>query len=177
VGERDQIPPMYSALKVDGQRLYKLARAGIDVDRAPRRIRIETIELQWFRPPNAAFSVVCATGTYVRALVRDVGEALGCGATLTALRRTRSGRFTLAEAIPLDRAGDAKVIPVAEILSELPEIRIDAAVAGDVRHGRKLAAPAGAPAGPIRLTGPVGELVAIVEADQGRLRYLRVFAG
>lgn len=177
VGDREQIPPMYSALKRDGKRLYQLARAGVEVDRAPRPIRILSCDLMWFRPPAAAFAVHCGKGTYVRSLVRDVGEALGCGATLTALRRTRAGRFTLADAVPLEEAATARIVPLAEALSELPALPVAAAQAADVRHGRPLPAPADPPSGPLRLIGPSGALLAVAEAKGGHLRYLRVFAG
>jgi len=177
VGEREQIPPMYSALKRDGKRLYELARAGMEVERAPRPIRILSCDLMWLRPPRAAFAVHCGKGTYVRALVRDVGEEVGCGAMLTALRRTRAGRFTLADAIPLDEAATGRVLTLSEALADLPAISVGVTQAADVRHGRPLPAPADPPSGPLRLVGPSGALLAIAEAEGGRLRYLRVFAG
>jgi tRNA pseudouridine55 synthase len=177
VGEREQIPPMYSALKRDGKRLYELARAGVEVDRAPRPVRILSCDLSWFRSPRASFAVCCGKGTYVRALVRDVGEALGCGATLVALRRTRAGRFTLADAVPLAEAATARVVSLSEALADLPAVAIAATQAADVRHGRPLPAPPDPPSGPLRLIGPSGALLAVVMADGGRLRYLRVFAG
>jgi tRNA pseudouridine55 synthase len=176
VGEREQIPPMYSALKQAGKRLYELARAGVEVDRAPRRVRILSCDLSWFRPPLASFAVCCGKGTYVRALVRDVGETLGCGATLVALRRTRAGRFTLADAIPLDEAATGRVLSLSEALADLPAVSIAPAQAADVRHGRPLPAPPDPPSGPMRLVGPSGMLLAVVVADGDRLRYLRVFA-
>jgi tRNA pseudouridine55 synthase len=177
VGEREQVPPMYSALKQDGRRLYELARAGVEVERPARPIRVDRLELLWFRSPAAAFAVDCAKGTYVRALVRDVGAALGCGATLTALRRTRAGRFTLADAVPLDQAADGRVIPLAEALADLPEVTVGPERIDDIRHGRQIPAPPATPTGPLRILGPGGALLAVAEENAGRLRYLRVFLG
>ncbi|HKA90505.1 MAG TPA: tRNA pseudouridine(55) synthase TruB [Haliangiales bacterium] len=177
VGDREQIPPMYSALKHGGKRLYELARAGVEVDRPARRIRIDRLELQWFRPPHARFVVDCQKGTYVRALVRDIGAAVGCGATLTSLRRTRAGRFTLADAVTLHRAAEGRVIPLAEVLADLPAVTVVPECRADVQHGRPIPAPQAAPAGPLRILGPDGALLAVGEADAGKIRYLRVFLG
>lgn len=177
VGEREQIPPMYSALKKDGKRLYELARAGVEVDRPARPIRIDRLELLWFRTPRAAFAVDCRKGTYVRALVHDIGVALGCGATLTALRRTRAGRFTLADAVTLDHAAEGRVLPLTEVLSHLPGVTIGPERVADVQHGRPIPAPPGPPYGPLRILGPSGALLAVGEADAGKIRYLRVFLG
>ena len=91
VGSYDQIPPMYSAIKVNGKKLYELARKGIEVERAPRKVEIHQIEITKISLPSVSFSVSCGKGTYIRALARDIGRALNSGAYLTALCRTRSG--------------------------------------------------------------------------------------
>jgi tRNA pseudouridine55 synthase len=94
-GEQDQVPPMFSAIKQGGVRLYDLARAGEEVERAPRRIRIDRLELVAFEPPRFRIAIACTKGTYIRSLVADLGADLGCGAHLAELRRTRSGRFAI----------------------------------------------------------------------------------
>ena len=101
-GEIEQIPPMYSALKRDGKPLYKYAREGIEVERAPRRVTIHNLQLLAFDGRQARLSVHCSKGTYIRTLAQDIGRALGCGAHLVALRRTAVGPFTIDSAVALD---------------------------------------------------------------------------
>ncbi|HET9452179.1 MAG TPA: tRNA pseudouridine(55) synthase TruB, partial [Aggregicoccus sp.] len=100
-GSFEQLPPMYSAVKVDGKRLYALARAGEEVERAARRVTVHELTLRDFSASELKLSVRCSKGFFVRTLAFDLGRALGCGAHLTALRRTASGPFTLAHALPL----------------------------------------------------------------------------
>ena len=101
-GESMQTPPMVSAVKVGGRKLYELARKGVEIEREPRRIVISRFELLKFALPYCEFAVDCSKGTYIRTLCADVGEALGCGGVLARLRRTRSGRFSVADAMSLD---------------------------------------------------------------------------
>lgn len=101
-GDIEQVPPMYSALKKDGQPLYKLARAGEVVEREARSVTITRLDLLSFEPPCATLAVSCSKGTYVRTLVEDLGQVLGCGAHVAALRRTQAGPFALAQAITLE---------------------------------------------------------------------------
>lgn len=96
-GEYDQIPPMYSALKINGKKLYELARSGIEVERKPRRIAIRKITIKETELPRVRFEVECSKGTYIRTLCHDIGQKLGCGACMESLVRTKSGIFTLAE--------------------------------------------------------------------------------
>jgi tRNA pseudouridine55 synthase len=186
VGDREQIPPMVSALKHGGRRLYELAREGKEVERAPRAIRLDHFELLSFDAPRGRFRVGCSKGTYVRSLVRDVGEALGCGATLTALRRTQAGRFGLDVAVPLGevRKGAVTLVDPATAIGHLPEVRLDAAGVHLVVCGKPMDAPSGWPAGQLmRLLGPGGALVGVAEVKvegpipegRRRLRSLRVF--
>ncbi|MFH1837666.1 MAG: tRNA pseudouridine(55) synthase TruB [Candidatus Omnitrophota bacterium] len=105
VGEIEQIPPMVSAKKINGQRLYKLARKGLEIERKPSKIRIKEIEITKINIPFVDIRVVCSKGTYIRQLVDDVGEDLGCGAHLVDLRRTRSGKFSLSDSVPFLRLG------------------------------------------------------------------------
>lgn len=103
VGSQSQVPPMYSAAKVDGRRLYKSARKGREVDRQPRTVLVHSLTPLAINIPLVRFKVVCSKGTYVRSLVNDMGEKLGCGAHLTALTRTRIGDFRLADAVTLQQ--------------------------------------------------------------------------
>lgn len=102
-GVYDQIPPMYSALKVNGRKLYELARAGKEVERKARRVEISEIEIQELRLPLVKFRVVCSKGTYIRTLCADIGEKLGCGGAMQSLVRTRVGAFTLEQSVTLTR--------------------------------------------------------------------------
>jgi tRNA pseudouridine55 synthase len=186
-GDLLQVPPMHSALKQDGKRLYELARAGQEVDRDARPVRIERFDLLTFAPPRLTFAVECTKGTYVRSLVRDLGDTLGSGATLTALRRTRSGRFRLADAVPLDgdlraAARDRLVSPAAAI-DHLPAWPISDAEAVRVAQGQRLSLPPDATEGQIwRILRTSGTLAAVAEAksnEEGVLKmsYLRVMVG
>ena len=180
VGAREQVPPMVSALKHEGQRLHALARKGIEVERAARPIVVARWNLLEVALPRARFVVACSKGTYVRALTRDVGEALGCGATLTALRRTRAGRFGLADALPLadltrDRA-TARLVPPDIAVAHLLSLVVDEDGARAVKFGQPLVAPAGAEEGSlVRIMTPSGALAAVAQSEKGRLTYLRVF--
>ncbi len=187
-GDLLQIPPMHSALKQDGKRLYELARAGQEVDREARPVRIDRFDLLAFAPPRLTFAVDCSKGTYVRSLARDLGEALGCGATLTALRRTRSGRFALADAIPLEgdltAAARDRLVSPADAIDHLPAWPISDAEAARVAQGQRLPLPPEAVPGQIwRLLGTSGVLAAVAEArpdassqppGQLKMAYLRV---
>lgn len=102
LGDQFQTPPMVSAIKINGVPLYKLARKGEEVERKPRFIHIYRIDITAWAPPLVTFDVVCTKGTYVRTLAHDAGQALGCGASLDALRRTQSGRFDIKDAMPYD---------------------------------------------------------------------------
>lgn len=109
VGEIEQIPPMVSALKIGGRRLYKLARKGIEVDRKPRLIRIHQFRLINFADSTVEFYVECSKGTYVRQLAEDVGQALGCGACITQIERTKVGSFAIEQAVRLDDLNESHI--------------------------------------------------------------------
>jgi len=116
-GPIEQVPPAYSACKIDGQRAYDLARKGETVELKPKLLVIDEIELLEFSPDEIKLRIVCSKGTYIRALARDIGQALGSGAHLTDLRRTRVGNFTLADCLPPDRVADI----IAQAPLEFPE--------------------------------------------------------
>ena len=148
VGELEQLPPMVSAVKVGGRRLHQLARAGIDVERAPRRVRVDRFEVEDFEPgpyPQATVLVECGSGTYVRSLAADLGAALGGSAHLALLRRLAIGSFALAESHPLDDVvahPDTAVLSLATAMRDLERIDVDDEQVRAVRHG--IAFPAGA---------------------------------
>jgi tRNA pseudouridine55 synthase len=143
-GHLSQTPPMYSAIKLNGQPLYKLARQGQVVERAAREIEIYSLELLSFAPPFVSFRVLCSRGTYVRTLADDMGEILGCGGALKELRRIASGPFEISASVSLDGLEDAALHGALETLavspyaalSHLPEIPLDDAGLAHVRHGR-----------------------------------------
>lgn len=140
VGAIEQIPPMYSAVKIGGERLYKMAREGIEVEREPRQVSIHKFEICKFRPPFIDFEVSCSGGTYVRTLANDLGERLGVGAHLTALRRTNIGRFSADEACALETSSDADLLPLEQVLSPLEVIGLDDELAKRALHGELLPA-------------------------------------
>jgi tRNA pseudouridine55 synthase len=142
VGEIDQVPPMVSAVKIGGERLYKKARRGEEVERAARRMTIHELTLIDFDPdgPRATFDVLCSSGTYVRTLVNDLGEALGCGAHLESLRRVEAGGFSIDEAIALEEVSPGSLRPVADAVRDLPAIHVTEEDAERVGHGRDLPA-------------------------------------
>jgi tRNA pseudouridine55 synthase len=155
----DQIPPMVSAVKVKGERLYARARRGESVDRPARRVVIHELELRSFVPgvaPEATLEVECSAGTYVRTLVHDLGSDLGCGAHLIALRRVAAGGFTEDDAIPLDRVSSDAVRPLLDVVAGLPRLELGDADAALVRNGRPLVNAA-------RIAP--GEITAIVRDD------------
>jgi tRNA pseudouridine55 synthase len=170
-GERLQRPPAYSAVKVGGERAYRLARRGEEVETAPRPVTVHRSELLWHDGDRAAFELEVSSGTYVRSLVEELGDAY-----CEELERTAVGPFRLEAALagPLPDDLTAAIVPLGRALAFLPERPLDAAEATAVGHGRRLPA-AGEPPGPLRLTSG-GELVAIAERTDGELRPVVVFA-
>ena len=145
MGEIEQIPPMHSALKHRGRPLYEYARARIEIDRPPRRISIYALEIIECALPQVAFKVQCSAGTYIRTLAQDIGAALGCGAHLTALTRTASGGFGLADARTLENLEaldepqrHTMLLPADCLVRHLPEIFLDAAASHALCQGRSL---------------------------------------
>lgn len=174
-GELQQIPPMHSALKRDGRPLYELARQGIEVERAPRAVTIHRLECFAFAGDSLSLRVACSKGTYIRVLAADIGRELGCGAHLTALRRTVVGDLdlvnavTLAELEGLDEAGRlARLQPVDALVHTLPIVRVEGEAEARFRHGNPVELPAGLD-GKIRVYAG-GQLIGIGEpGSDGRL--------
>ena len=160
VGPIAQVPPMHSALKHEGRALYDYARAGIEIERAPRAVTVHTIDVVELHDALLTIDVRCSKGTYIRTLGADIGEALGCGAHLAALRRTASGAFTLSAAHTLDElaalddaARDALLLPVDAMLVDWPEVRLDGEDAGRFLSGLRRRLDA-ADAACVRVYGP-----------------------
>jgi tRNA pseudouridine55 synthase len=185
-GEIEQVPPMYSAVKQGGVPLHKLARAGKQVERKAKTVRIDRLELLKYTRPDLDIRVECSAGTYVRVLAEDLGRRLGCGAHLAGLRRTRSGPFREADAATepfLRRAAeqgeiDSKLVPAVNVL-DYPVVRLSAEEAGQVRHGGDVQAPEAAltPGSRVAALDPSGELLAVLEVRPGRrLQPLRVLS-
>jgi len=179
-GELDQIPPMYSAIKLDGVRMYTRARAGEEIERAPRRIRIDRLELLEFEPPRFRIAIACSKGTYVRSLVADLGTSVGAGAHLTELRRTRSGMFTLAQAIRLDRVGVddlTRHLIAMSAATNLPSVTAPELLHGPIRSGLQLPVEQFTTENLERfqIVSESRRLLAIVHVEDGKVIYDRVF--
>lgn len=170
VGEIEQVPPPYSAVKVKGRKAYDMARKGEDVKLEPRKIQVYTLEVLEWAPPEVVVDVYCSSGTYVRSLANDLGEELGCGAHLIGLRRTKSGRFTLRDAVPLRRLQEAfdagewyrQLIPAAEALADWPLVELSPDDVELIRHGHRVAGDSGS-SGWSRGVSQQGDLVALLE--------------
>ena len=179
-GDLLQVPPMVSALKLGGERLYAKARRGEEVERAPRPVTVHELSLLEFSPgspPSARLEVRCSPGTYVRTLVHDLGARLGCGAHLASLRRTFNGGYSEAEAVGLDDVGRAALRPLVDAVRVLPRAELGAREAEAVGYGRPV--PAGDAAAPVPEGGAVavlhsGRLVAVCRRERDRLLPERV---
>lgn len=171
-GDIQQVPPPYSAVKVKGKKAYEMARKGEEVELEARDIKVYTLDLLEWAPPEVVIDVYCSSGTYVRSLANDLGKELGVGAHLIGLRRTRSGRFTLRDAVPLRRlkeafqAGDwyKYLIPAADALGDWPAVELDPDQVDLVRHGHRIEAEPDAE-GWARGISMQGDLVALLEYD------------
>lgn len=178
-GEQDQVPPMVSAVKVDGRRLHRLAREGIEVDRAPRRVEVTRFDVAPTDDPMVLGAVVeCSSGTYVRVLASDLGSALGGGAHLSGLRRIAVGPFGIESAHSVEQP---ELLPVETIDRVLDVCRVDAPTAQDMAFGKVLARSRlglrDAGPGPWAALGPDGGLVAVYEThSEGTVKPSMVFA-
>lgn len=143
IGDYDQLPPMYSAIKVDGKRLYELARQGKEVQRKTRPVTFYEIEILKMEFPFVRIRVLCSKGTYIRTLCHDIGQKLGCGAVMTSLERTRSGQFTKENAYTLEQIEkirdegslDSIIIPVDSVFSELPRLIVTGETQNKILNG------------------------------------------
>jgi tRNA pseudouridine55 synthase len=178
VGTVEQVPPMVSAVQVGGRRLHELARAGVEVEREARTVTVWRFDVvEAVEPGVFRVAVECSSGTYVRSLAADLGEALGGVAHLRRLRRTAVGPFTEDRARPIE---ELEVLPPLAAVAHLPAVAVDEEVAGLVGHGRRLerAGPTPFPGdGPWAVVGPEGALLAVYRADGDRARPDLVLGG
>jgi tRNA pseudouridine55 synthase len=187
-GEIEQLPPMYSALKHKGERLYNLARQGIEVERTPRRVVIHELRMLGLALPELELEVRCSKGTYVRTLAEDIGEALGCGGHVSALRRTGVGPYGDEDAVPMETvearaeegndALDALLLPVESALQDWPAIRLTADSAYYLRKGQPVLVPKAPTQGRVRLYDERDRFLGVGEIlDDGRVAPRRLLHG
>jgi tRNA pseudouridine55 synthase len=186
LGDIEQRPPAYSAVKQDGVPAYRRARRGEDVHLAARKVSVYGIEVLDWQPPDLTIEVTCGPGTYIRSLVHDFGQALGCGATLAALTRLRSGRFTLDDAIGTDALAEAVLSgqaskylhPIEAALCDLVRVVVDDQTAARLKHGQAIPSPVPPEATRGYALGPDGKVLAILCYDAGRQQWQpdKVFA-
>lgn len=171
VGEIEQTPPPYSAVKVQGRKAYEMAREGEEVELVPRKITVHHLEVLEWAPPEVVIDVHCSSGTYVRSLANDLGVMLGCGAYLVGLRRTKSGRFSLRDSVPLRKLQEAftagnwyqYLIPAAEALGDWPAVELNPDEVEGVRHGHRVKVVGDPTETKVRGVSTQGELVALME--------------
>ncbi len=190
-GAIEQVPPMYSALKVDGQPLYKRARAGEQVERAPRSVTIHQFELVSFVPGEQVIvkvQILCSKGTYVRSLAEDLGAALDLPAHVSELRRCQSGPFNLGDAVTLDTllavkeaesepGLDLRLLPIEASLHHLPRVTLSEAATFYIRRGQSVVVPNGAQSGMVRIADAGGSFLGIGNVrDDGQLAPTRLLA-
>jgi tRNA pseudouridine55 synthase len=167
-GEIEQIPPMYSAKKVEGQKLYELARKGISKERRPVKITIHELDLLGRDASSIRIRVACSAGTYIRTLAEDIGRVIGTGAHLSDLRRTRAGRFALGEAISVEALSEledpkTRLVGIRQAVEHLPEFRLSPDRADKTRNGlsTRINEPSFPENAPIKMTDEAGELIAV----------------
>ncbi len=174
-GDIRQRAPIFSAIKQDGQPLYKRARRGEAVEAPVRDVTIYALTVAAYEPPLLDLRIVCSSGTYIRSLAHDLGQTLGCGGHITALRRTAVGEFTAQDAVPLDALSpenwSSYLQPPDVAVAHLPAIQLEAEEAAELRYGRPVTAASGAPEGTLlRVYNDAGHLLGVAEAEGGLLR-------
>ena len=177
-GEILQVPPMYSALKINGQKLCDLARKGKEVERKPRPITIYELTCLEFSGTTARLRVRCSKGTYIRTLCKDIGEALGCGGCMEALRRVQAGEYTIEEAVPLQTLLDADspeqyLRSVDTMFRDLPEVRLTANQEKRCRNGNSFSIKL--PEGRYRAYGESGEFLMLGQVENGVMSTVKSF--
>jgi tRNA pseudouridine55 synthase len=178
LGKQEQLPPLYSAVKVEGRKLYQYARAGREVARQPRLIEISAIEPLGFTGEGEfRFRLTVSKGTYVRTVCHDLGERLGCGGAMSSLRRLRAGAFTIDEASPLEAflegGGEGLLRPLDSLFRAYPALKLGEEETRRVRCGNDF--PAAAEAGTYRLYDGSGAFLALAEASAGRMKTIKNF--
>ena len=179
-GDIQQIPPMYSAIKINGKKLYELARKGREVERQPRPVTIHSLTLEGQTgPAEFTLRVRCSKGTYVRTLCHDIGLALGCGGCMSSLRRTMAAGFSLDRAVTLEQVQQAEdpaalLLPVDAYFSDRPALTLPSALEKKVRNGMTVVMPEIIP-GEYRVYGQGGDFLALGRAENGKLFTVKSF--
>jgi len=186
MGDISQVPPPYSAIKVKGSKAYELAREGKEVELDPRIITIYDLKVSSYKAPDLALEIECSAGTYIRSIAHDLGERLSTGAHLAALRRVKSGPFSIDDAIPFPKLEvgfmvdkwEKYIVPALDALPDFPVVKVSHDDLEHVKHGHRISAAPGS-SGLARAVSGDGELVAILEAaEDGTLWHPRkVFIG
>ena len=177
-GEIQQIPPMYSALKVNGQKLYDLARKGKEVERQPRTITIHALELLDFTGETATLRVACSKGTYIRTLCKDIGESLGCGGCMESLRRVKAGAYTIEEAVPLQTLIESDdpgqyLRPVDSMFTAHEAVTLTSKQTLRCRNGNSFSVSL--PDGTYRAYGETGEFMMLAKVESGIMSTIKSF--
>ena len=177
-GEIQQIPPMYSALKVNGQKLYQLARKGKEVERQPRTITIHDLELLDFTGETATLRVACSKGTYIRTLCKDIGENLGCGGCMESLRRVKAGAYTIGEAVPLQTLIESNdpgqyLRPVDSMFTAHEAVTLTPKQTLRCRNGNSFSVSL--PDGTYRAYGETGEFMMLAKVESGIMSTIKSF--
>lgn len=176
LGDIQQIPPMYSAIKVGGKKLYELARKGESVERKPRTVNISKLELIGREENDFILAVGCSKGTYIRTLCNDIGEKLGCGGCMSSLRRVKAGRFSITDAHKIEEIAEAPekyILPVDTIFSEYQGITANTVTEKKLRNGNTV--KCSADDGIYRVYGESGEFLLLGEVQQGILKTIKNF--
>ena len=180
-GELEQIPPMYSAVKIGGKKLYELARKGESIERKPRHITVFGLEITGRSDDDYILDVVCSKGTYIRTLCHDIGTSLGCGGCMSSLRRTKSGVFSVEDAYTIAEVQEAAdkgeadklLLPIDTLFAGYPELRVDAGSEKKLKNGSII--DTSAPDGRFRVYSEIGEFLLLGEVDAGKLKTVKNF--
>ena len=181
IGDIEQIPPMYSAIKIGGKKLYELARKGQSVERAPRKITVSSIEIIGREGGDYLLKIACAKGTYVRTLCNDIGASLGCGACMSSLRRISAGAFSVESAHSIDEVENAAnegqlvdiTLPVDTLFSALPELKVPESTANRLKTGNIIKISAAD--GDYRVYSDSGEFLLVGKVENGKLKTIKSF--
>ncbi len=181
-GELEQTPPMYSAIKINGQKLYDIARRGGEVERRPRHITVSGISVVGRSGNDFVLDISCSKGTYIRTLCNDIGDALGCGGCMSSLRRTAAGDFSVSQAYTIDEvvaaaaAGEAGklLLPTDSMFAALPRCTAGAQDERRIKNGNEIKTPALAD-GDYRVYSDSGEFLMLGRAENGRMRTIKSF--
>lgn len=181
IGDIEQIPPMYSAIKIGGKKLYELARKGQSVERAPRKITVSSIEIIGRESGDYLLKIACSKGTYVRTLCNDIGASLGCGACMSSLRRISAGAFSVESAHSIDEVENAAnevqlvdiILPVDTLFSALPELKVPESTANRLKTGNIIKISAAD--GDYRVYSDSGEFLLVGKVENGKLKTIKSF--